>query len=66
MSPTGVVVAGPVYDAEAIVFADCDLRETLHAKRYFDVVGHYGRTDVLGVHTLKDVPGSWQLPAVDR
>jgi nitrilase len=41
------VVAGPLYDAEGIVVAECDLREALHAKRYFDVVGHYGRADVL-------------------
>ena len=46
--PTGgAVVAGPLYDAEGIVFADCDLRRGFHAKRWFDVVGHYGRTDVL-------------------
>jgi nitrilase len=47
VSPGGQVIAGPLYDAEGIVFADCDLRDALHAKRYFDVVGHYGRTDVL-------------------
>jgi hypothetical protein len=29
------------------VVADCDLREGLHAKRWFDAVGHYGREDVL-------------------
>ena len=23
------------------------IRDALHAKRYFDVAGHYGRTDVL-------------------
>ena len=47
VSPGGEVIAGPLYDAEGIVIADCDLREALHAKRYFDVVGHYGRADVL-------------------
>jgi hypothetical protein len=26
---------------------DCDLRDGLHAKRWFDVVGHYSREDVL-------------------
>ena len=52
VSPVGEVIAGPVYDAEAIVIADCDLREALHAKRYFDVAGHYGRADVLGRPTL--------------
>jgi nitrilase len=47
VSPIGEVIAGPLYDQEGIVFADCDLRDALHAKRYFDVVGHYGRADVL-------------------
>jgi nitrilase len=44
---SGAVLAGPLYDAEGIVVADCDLRETLHAKRWFDAVGHYSRADVL-------------------
>jgi nitrilase len=49
IEPTsGEVIAGPLYDAEGIVVADCDLREGLHAKRWFDAVGHYGREDVLG------------------
>jgi len=43
----GAVIAGPLYDEEGMVVADCDLRRGLHAKRSFDVVGHYGRTDVL-------------------
>jgi predicted amidohydrolase len=48
--PTGgEVIAGPLYDAEGMVIADCDLRRGLHAKRWFDAVGHYARTDVLGV-----------------
>jgi nitrilase len=47
VSPHGEVLAGPVYDVEEIVVADCDLRDALHAKRYFDVAGHYGRADVL-------------------
>ena len=47
VSPGGDVIAGPLYDEEGIVVADCDLRTLLHAKRAFDVVGHYGRADVL-------------------
>jgi predicted amidohydrolase len=43
----GGVIAGPLYDQEGIVTADCDLRVGLHAKRWFDVVGHYSREDVL-------------------
>src|SRR3954454_1970327 len=48
VEPTwGEVIAGPLYDAEGILTADCDLRAGLHAKRWFDAVGHYSRTDVL-------------------
>ena len=47
VAPSGEVVAGPVYGRADIVHADCDLAEALHAKRAFDVVGHYGRADVL-------------------
>jgi len=48
IEPTGgAVIAGPLYGREGIVIADCDLREGLHAKRWFDVAGHYSREDVL-------------------
>jgi nitrilase len=48
VEPTwGKVIAGPLRGEEGILYADCDLRETLHAKRWFDVVGHYAREDVL-------------------
>src|SRR5688500_843937 len=43
----GEVIAGPLYDQEGILIADCDLRAGLHAKRWFDAVGHYSREDVL-------------------
>ena len=55
IDPNGDIIAGPLYDAEGIVLAECDLRRALHAKRYFDVVGHYGRTDILGV--TRPTPG---------
>jgi nitrilase len=44
---SGDVIAGPLYDEEGIVEAECDLRLSLHAKRWFDSVGHYSREDVL-------------------
>jgi nitrilase len=48
VEPTwGEIIAGPVYDTETVLVADCDLRAGLHAKRWFDAVGHYSRTDVL-------------------
>jgi nitrilase len=51
IEPTwGKVIAGPEYDRETILFADCDLRCGLHAKRWFDSVGHYSREEVLADH----------------
>ena len=42
VEPTwGKVLAGPLYDEEGILYADCDLRDGLRAKRWFDAVGHY-------------------------
>jgi nitrilase len=43
----GSPIAGPLYGEEGIVVADVDLRRTMTAKRWFDVVGHYSREDVL-------------------
>ena len=55
----GEVIAGPLYDREGMVLADCDLRRGLHAKRWFDSVGHYSRADVLmgEIGTDQVVPG---------
>ena len=47
VAPSGQVIDGPLYDSEGMLVVDCDLREALHAKRYFDVAGHYSRADVL-------------------
>jgi nitrilase len=59
VEPTwGKVIAGPLYDEEGIVAADCDLREGLHAKRWFDAVGHYSRADVLAPSAPAQAPGA--------
>jgi nitrilase len=50
---SGSVIAGPLYDEEGIVEADCDLRRGLHAKRWFDAVGHYSRQDVFGPEAIE-------------
>jgi len=57
VEPTsGDVIAGPLYDEEGILVADCDLRVGLHAKRWFDAVGHYSREDVLLGLNRADAP----------
>jgi hypothetical protein len=42
------VIAGPLYDQEGMILADCDLRRVLHAKRVFDALGHYSAEAALG------------------
>jgi nitrilase len=51
----GTVIAGPLRGEEGMLVADCDLRAGLHAKRWFDAVGHYSRDDVLTAPV--DAPG---------
>lgn len=50
VGPLGQVLAGPVYDDEALLVADLDLAELARAKYDFDVVGHYSRPDVFQLH----------------
>jgi nitrilase len=66
IEPTwGNVIAGPLYGQEGMVLADCDLRAGLHAKRWFDAIGHYGREDVLGTAaTLPRSDGGPQAEAI--
>jgi nitrilase len=46
IDPLGQVLAGPIYDEEALLVADLDQQEIARAKYDFDVVGHYARPDV--------------------
>ena len=50
ISPLGHILAGPVFDEDAILLADIDLAEIARGKYDFDVVGHYARPDVFQLH----------------
>ena len=62
VNPLGEVIAGPVYDEEAILTADIDLGDTIRGKFDLDVVGHYARPDVFQLR-VNEKPG---LAAEDR
>lgn len=47
IAPNGRYLAGPVYDEETLVIADCDLGEITREAMTLDVSGHYSRRDVL-------------------
>jgi len=46
VSPLGDVLAGPIYDREAVICADIDLMDTIRGKYDLDVSGHYARPDI--------------------
>src|SRR5690606_12078480 len=43
VDPWGEVLAGPVREREAILYADCDLDRILQARRVLDTAGHSDR-----------------------
>lgn len=58
VDPFGKVLAGPIFNEEAILTAELDLTEVAKRKYDFDVVGHYARPDVftLVVDSRHQVP----------
>jgi nitrilase len=55
VSPFGEVIEGPLYDKEAILYADLDPSEIIKGKVDFDVMGHYARPDIFQL-TINDMP----------
>jgi predicted amidohydrolase len=47
IGPDGRFMVDPVYDREAIIYADVDLERILEEKQMLDVAGHYARPEVL-------------------
>jgi nitrilase len=50
VAPGGKIVAGPLHEAQAILYADVDLEKVGQARRTLDVVGHYARPDLFQLH----------------
>lgn len=57
VSPSGDIIAGPLEEKEAILYAEVNLKQITAAKRMFDAVGHYARPDVFKF-TLNQEPNS--------
>jgi nitrilase len=57
VSPLGDVLAGPLYNAEGILFAELDMTEIPRSRFDFDVTGHYARPDVFQL-TVNEQPNA--------
>ena len=53
VDPLGSVIAGPIFDEEAILTAELDMSLLAKGKMDFDPVGHYARNDVFELKKLK-------------
>lgn len=54
VNPAGLWVKEPVFEQEALVWAEIDLFERDLVKAYFDAVGHYSRWDVLKLYLNRE------------
>jgi nitrilase len=46
VSPLGQILAGPIFNEDAILTAELDLSDVAKGKFDFDVRGHYARPDI--------------------
>lgn len=63
VDPDGKVLAGPLHEAQGLVFAEVDPQRIVGPRWQLDVAGHYARPDVLG---LVRRGRAMQPPLVDR
>ena len=50
IAPGGDLIAGPLHEEQAILYADVDPATAVASRRTFDVAGHYSRPDVFTLH----------------
>lgn len=56
LAPDGSYLAGPLYDAEGILYAELDPARLFEERQRFDAVGHYNRPDVFRLQLTRPVP----------
>ncbi|GAB4182316.1 MAG: carbon-nitrogen hydrolase family protein [Wenzhouxiangellaceae bacterium] len=55
ISPLGEMLAGPVYDQQALLVADIDRQQIVQGQYDLDVCGHYARPDIFTLHVNQAV-----------
>ncbi|MDE7539687.1 carbon-nitrogen hydrolase family protein [Gluconobacter sphaericus] len=64
INPLGEIIAGPIYDREAVITADIDLDDVIRGKYDLDVAGHYARPDIFNLQVNNECksPVSFSAP----
>jgi amidase/nitrilase len=50
VNPSGIIIEGPVFNEEKIVYGKIERKERELTKAYFDCLGHYSRPDLLNLY----------------
>jgi len=50
VDPDGNIIAGPLTEAEGVLYAEIDASRAHRGRREFDPVGHYARPDIFELH----------------
>jgi predicted amidohydrolase len=58
IAPDGAIVAGPVFDEEAMLVAEIDLGRVREESMSLDVAGHYSRPDVFRLLRVEVLPSA--------
>lgn len=53
VNPAGVIMAGPVFNKEEILYADLSAEDRALTKAYFDTLGHYSRPDLFRLEIIR-------------
>ena len=64
LAPDGSYLAGPVYDEEAILYAELEPARLYEERQRFDPAGHYHRPDVLQLQVNEPSDGRPERPGV--
>lgn len=56
VGPSGAILAGPMGNEEGILYADCDIAQSVRRKLSRDYAGHYNRPDVFRLTVNRHAP----------
>jgi aliphatic nitrilase len=66
VNPMSRIIAGPMGPEEGILYADCNLEQSIQMKLRHDFAGHYNRPDIFQMHVNRAAPQLYHVHNVDH